>query len=53
MAGFRIDSRTIKRAKYALHCGHLVPLVSSNVEIRSVLKWQFYKNFMKNDLPKS
>jgi len=53
MAEFRIDSCTIKRGKYALHCGYLVPLVSSNVELRSVLKWRFYKTFMKNDLSKS
>jgi hypothetical protein len=31
MAGFMIDSRTIKRGKHSLHCSYLVIIVSSNV----------------------
>jgi hypothetical protein len=31
IARFRIGSSTIKKGKYVLHYGYLVPLVSSNV----------------------
>jgi hypothetical protein len=33
----RIDSRTVTRGKHALQYGDLVPLVSSNVEVRLVV----------------
>ena len=37
IARFRFDSHTIKRGKRVLHYGYLVPLVSSNVEVRLVV----------------
>ena len=48
MAGFRIDSRTIKMGKCALHYDYLVPLVSSDVEIRLVVSGGKVKTFVKS-----
>jgi len=46
IARFRIDSRTIKRGKHGLH--YLVPLVSSNVEIRLVVSGGQVKTIVKS-----
>jgi hypothetical protein len=48
IAGFRIDSHTIKRGKHVLHYGYLVPLVSSNVKIRLVVSGGKVKTFVKS-----
>jgi hypothetical protein len=45
IARSRIDSRTIKRGKHVLHYGYLVPLGSSNDEVRLVVSGGQVKTF--------
>ena len=48
IAGFRFDSRIIKKGKRILHYGYPVPLVSSNVEIRLVVSGGMLLTFVKS-----
>ena len=48
IARFRFDSHTNKRGKHVLHYGYLVPLVSSNIEIRLVVSGRKVKNLCES-----